>query len=318
MEDENRKNIELSGLNKQASWMMDMMYAKREEDGTGRRESLTNIQDIASRISSLQDKENVDNNMRMPIEINSGASVKVNSVFLMLKDINFFIIINCYCFSFCLFSCLIFFSISSLLKQELQDKMMNTSSGQLADGEKSGRKGDISDRINKIKDGLSKSHSKGEIKDSPIPVPEPPKKSENDIQWELLMKHLNRPLQLCDLDFSDLTAQDDQVTVEVNKPGGPPPPPPPGGTIPAGPPPPPPPGGPPPPPPPVGGPPPPPPAPGKRPGPPPPPSAPQDGDAPPPPPPPQNGVDGQQEDSSKPHKTKKTIKLFWKEVRTCD
>ncbi|XP_042868398.1 uncharacterized protein LOC122250818 isoform X2 [Penaeus japonicus] len=274
VEDENRKNIELSGLNKQASWMMDMMYAKREEDGTGRRESLTNIQDIASRISSLQDKENVDNNMRMPIEINSGASVK-----------------------------------------ELQDKMMNTSSGQLADGEKSGRKGDISDRINKIKDGLSKSHSKGEIKDSPIPVPEPPKKSENDIQWELLMKHLNRPLQLCDLDFSDLTAQDDQVTVEVNKPGGPPPPPPPGGTIPAGPPPPPPPGGPPPPPPPVGGPPPPPPAPGKRPGPPPPPSAPQDGDAPPPPPPPQNGVDGQQEDSSKPHKTKKTIKLFWKEVR---
>ncbi|XP_063607014.1 serine-rich adhesin for platelets-like isoform X3 [Penaeus indicus] len=274
VEDENRKNIELSGLNKQASWMMDMMYAKREEDGTGRRESLTNIQDIASRISSLQDKENVDNNMRMPIEINSGASVK-----------------------------------------ELQDKMMNTSSGQLADGEKPGRKGDISDRINKIKDGLSKSHSKGEIKDSPIPVPEPPKKSENDIQWELLMKHLNRPLQLCDLDFSDLNAQDDQLTLESNKPGCPPPPPPPGGAQPAGPPPPPPPAGPPPPPPPAGGPPPPPPVPLKRPGPPPAPAAPQDGDAPPPPPPPQNGVDGQQDDSNKPHKTKKTIKLFWKEVR---
>ncbi|XP_047477438.1 FH1/FH2 domain-containing protein 3-like isoform X9 [Penaeus chinensis] len=274
VEDENRKNIELSGLNKQASWMMDMMYAKREEDGTGRRESLTNIQDIASRISSLQDKENVDNNMRMPIEINSGASVK-----------------------------------------ELQDKMMNTSSGQLADGEKSGRKGDISDRINKIKDGLSKSHSKGEIKDSPIPVPEPPKKSENDIQWELLMKHLNRPLQLCDLDFSDLNAQDDQVMLESNKPGCPPPPPLPGGAQPAGPPPPPPPAGPPPPPPPAGGPPPPPPAPLKRPGPPPAPAAPQDGDAPPPPPPPQNGVDGQQDEANKPHKTKKTIKLFWKEVR---
>lgn len=193
--------------------------------------------------------------------------------------------------------------------------MLNTSSGQLADGEKSGRKGDISDRINKIKDGLSKSHSKGEIKDSPIPVPEPPKKSENDIQWELLMKHLNRPLQLCDLDFSDLNAQDDQLMLESNKPGCPPPPPPPGGAQPAGPPPPPPPAGPPPPPPPAGGPPPPPPAPLKRPGPPPAPAAPQDGDAPPPPPPPQNGVDGQQDESNKPHKTKKTIKLFWKEVR---
>lgn len=88
MEDENRKNIELSGLNKQASWMMDMMYAKREEDGTGRRESLTNIQDIASRISSLQDKENVDNNMRMPIEINSGASVKVNDNLSIPMHIN--------------------------------------------------------------------------------------------------------------------------------------------------------------------------------------------------------------------------------------
>lgn len=77
MEDENRKNSEMSGLNKQASWMMDMMYGKREDDATGRRESLTNIQDIASRISSLQDKENVDNNVRLPIEINAEASVKV-------------------------------------------------------------------------------------------------------------------------------------------------------------------------------------------------------------------------------------------------
>lgn len=76
--------------------MMDMMYAKREEDGTGRRESLTNIQDIASRISSLQDKENVDNNMRMPIEINSGASVKVNDILSKPVHINFYRIIHCY------------------------------------------------------------------------------------------------------------------------------------------------------------------------------------------------------------------------------
>ncbi|XP_042220494.1 FH1/FH2 domain-containing protein 3-like isoform X3 [Homarus americanus] len=252
VEDENRKNSEMSGLNKQASWMMDMMYGKREDDGTSRRESLSNIQDIASRISCLQDKENVDNNMRLPIEINAETSVR-----------------------------------------ELQDKMINSSTGQVvADGEKQGRKGDISDRINKIKDGLSKTHSKGDIKDGLIQVPEPPKKSENDIQWELLIKHLNRPLVLCDLDFTDLTAGDDTVMPETKKTGVPPPPPPPMGA-------------PPPPPPPSGV----PPAPGMPPAPPAPPAPPPSADAS------QNGLDPQDSSHIKAQKTKKTIKLFWKEVR---
>lgn len=258
VEDENRKNSEMSGLNKQASWVMDMMYGKRDDEA-GRRESLANIQDLKSRICSLQDKENVDNNMRIPIEINAEASVK-----------------------------------------ELQEKMMNSNTAQGADDEKPGRKGDISDRINKIKDGLSKSHSKGEVKEGVIQVPEPPKKSENDIQWELLIKHLNRPLTLCDLDFNDLTEVDDQLVPETQQTGVPPPPPPPPT------------GAPPPPPPPTGAPPPPPP-PGGVPPPPPPGMPSADGDAPPPPPPPMNGVD--RTDDSKPQKTKKTIKLFWREVR---
>ncbi|KAK7073741.1 Formin Homology 2 Domain, partial [Halocaridina rubra] len=230
------------------------MYGKRDEDGPGRRESLTNIQDIKSRISSLQDKENVDNNMRIPIEINAEASVK-----------------------------------------ELQDRVLNASSGQMVDGEKPGRKGDISDRISKLKDGLAKSHSKGELKEGVTPTPEIPKKSENDIQWELLIKHLNRSLTLCDLDFNDLTKEDDQLVPETIHTGVPPPPPPP-------------PSGAPPPPPPPGGAPPPPPLPSGVPPPPPPgmPSA-ADGVLP------VNGVDNT--DDSRPHKTKKTIKLFWREVR---
>ncbi|XP_069960230.1 serine-rich adhesin for platelets-like isoform X4 [Cherax quadricarinatus] len=237
VEDENRKNCEISGLKKQASWMMNMMYGKRDdEEGTGRRESLSNIQNIASRISSLQDKENVDNNMRLPIEINSGASVK-----------------------------------------ELQEKMINSSSGQVSEGDKQGCKGDINERITKIKEVLS------------------PKKSENDIQWELLIKHLNRPLTLCDLDFTDLTSDDDRLITETQTPGVPPPPPPPPVGVPL------PPGAPPPPPPPSGV----PPAPGMPPAP------------PAPPAPPSSVEDSQSQESSqlKIKKTKKTIKLFWKEVR---
>ena len=66
--------------------MLDMIYSNRDEDGKVRRESLTNIQDIASRISKLQDKENVDNNnKRLPIELNAEASVKVG---LFLKFLN--------------------------------------------------------------------------------------------------------------------------------------------------------------------------------------------------------------------------------------
>lgn len=177
--------------------------------------------------------------------------------------------------------------------------MMNSSSGQVtADGEKAGRKGDLSDRINKIKDGLSKSHSKGDLKEDHIPAPEPPKRSENDIQWDLLIKHLNRSLNLCDLDFTDLTEADDSLVQEKQTTGVPPPPPPPPSGVP------PPPGAPPPPPPPSG-------VPPAPPAPPRPPSRPDSADTPT-----QNGIDAQSDDPAhhKPQKTKKTIKLFWKEV----
>ena len=66
--------------------MLDMIYSNRDEDGKVRRESLTNIQDIASRISRLQDKENVDNNnKRLPIELNAEASVKVGSFLISIR-----------------------------------------------------------------------------------------------------------------------------------------------------------------------------------------------------------------------------------------
>ncbi|XP_063851245.1 FH1/FH2 domain-containing protein 3-like isoform X1 [Scylla paramamosain] len=260
VEDENRKNSELSGLNKQASWMMDMMYSKRD-DTSARRDSLTNIQDLASRISSLQEKEAVENGGTAGViapDVNVQASVK-----------------------------------------EIQNKMAaaGTPAETAVAGagtRKGGSSGDLSDRINKIKDGLAKSHSKGEV--AKEAVPEPPKKSENDIQWDLLKKHLNRPLTLCDLDFNDLTPEDEMLVPVKKEEGVPPPPPPPPSMI----------GGPPPPPPPFIV----PPAPNMPPVPP----------APPAPRPASRAdTPAQHTDtddaSSRHHKTKKTIKLFWKEVR---
>lgn len=75
VEDENRKNHELSGLNKQASWVMDMMYSRREDEGSGgtggRRDSLSNIQDLASRITSLQQEGGEGGNARQAVEANA-------------------------------------------------------------------------------------------------------------------------------------------------------------------------------------------------------------------------------------------------------
>ncbi|KAK4311085.1 hypothetical protein Pmani_017392 [Petrolisthes manimaculis] len=252
VEDENRKNHELSGLNKQASWVMDMMYSRREEEGSGgtggRRDSLSNIQDLASRITSLQQEGGEGGNARQAVEANAQAAGKV-------------------------------------------------------DGERR-KGGDISERINKIKDGLAKSHSKGEVKENRAVTPEPPKKSENDIQWENLIKHLNRPLNLCDLDFSDLISDDDSLSVETQSVGVPPPPPPPPPMFGA-------------PAPPFGAPPPPPPPSGV-------PFPPAPPVPPAPPGPRPSSVVGEgcsplpnSEENGHPRnqKTKKTIKLFWKEVR---
>ena len=99
MEDENRKNSELSGLNKQASWMMDMMYGKRD-DTSARRDSLTNIQDLASRISSLQEKEAVENGGSAGViapDVNVQASVKVRccAVFVDLLVYFVYLFVSC-------------------------------------------------------------------------------------------------------------------------------------------------------------------------------------------------------------------------------
>lgn len=54
-----------------------------------------------------------------------------------------------------------------------------------------------------------------------------PKKSENDLQWENLVKNLTRPLQLCDLDFTDLSLEDEKDILAPRGAGNGIPPPPP-------------------------------------------------------------------------------------------
>lgn len=59
-----------------------------------------------------------------------------------------------------------------------------------------------------------------------------PKKSENELQWEELVRNMARPLQLCDLDFTDLNSDDEKDILAPRGPGrGVPPPPPPMGGV---------------------------------------------------------------------------------------
>jgi FH1/FH2 domain-containing protein 3 len=59
------------------------------------------------------------------------------------------------------------------------------------------------------------------------PPPEP-KKSETDLQWEHIMESMDRPLALCDLDFTDLNSDDEENILAPHSQchGIPPPPPP--------------------------------------------------------------------------------------------
>lgn len=100
--------------------------------------------------------------------------------------------------------------------------------------------GDMSGLISKAKEGLAKSKSKGDISRSPSSNIDPelkqqkqqlspePKKSENELHWEELVRNMSRPLNLCDLDFTDLTVDDDKDLLAPRGLGGsiPPPPPP--------------------------------------------------------------------------------------------
>lgn len=90
--------------------------------------------------------------------------------------------------------------------------------------------------INKAKEGLAKSKSQSVVKSptnetaTPIGTPKPAevKKSENELRWEELIANINRPLNLCDIDFTDL-AEDDETDIlaPVHVANGVPPPPPP-------------------------------------------------------------------------------------------
>ena len=75
--------------------------------------------------------------------------------------------------------------------------------------------GDLSGIISKAKEELTKSKSRHDLRNlDNCPVlnsksPEVSKKSENELQWDSLLESLERPLQICDLDFTDLEEQED-------------------------------------------------------------------------------------------------------------
>lgn len=93
------------------------------------------------------------------------------------------------------------------------------------------RIGDMSGLISKAKEGLAKSKSKADVLKSPTSENVPKaeiKKSENELRWEELVNSLNRPLNLCDLDFTDLMSDDEtDILAPVATTNGIPPPPPP-------------------------------------------------------------------------------------------
>ena len=135
--------------------------------------------------------------------------------------------------------------------------------------------------------------SRGET-ETPVPAASPePDEREGETQWEKIVSSTSRPLVICDIDFTDLQEEEtEELSKSAPTSGAPPapPPPPPAGPVP-------------PPPPPSGGLPPPPPPPGPP--------------APPLPPamplPPKNAIESLNPISNY-RKTKKTIKLFWREV----
>ncbi|KAJ8934915.1 hypothetical protein NQ314_013105 [Rhamnusium bicolor] len=137
------------------------------------------------------------------------------------------------------------------------------------------RIGDMSGLISKAKEGLAKSKSKADVL------------KKNEMRWEELATNLNRSLNLCDMDFTDLASEDEvDILAPAAVTNGIPPPPPPLRDM--------------------GGAPPPPPLANRM--------------APPAPCPPIFGVNLQRSNRASEtkipiKKNKKTVKLFWKEVR---
>ena len=118
---------------------------------------------------------------------------------------------------------------------------MSATSPTAADDKGSHRFGDLSGIISKAKEELTKSKSRHDLRNlsdqqqngASGPVkPAELKKSENELHWESLLETLDRPLQICDLDFTDLHDEEDSDPlnpVRTNNFGPPPPPPPPSG-----------------------------------------------------------------------------------------
>lgn len=94
------------------------------------------------------------------------------------------------------------------------------------------RIGDMSGLISKAKEGLAKSKSKADVLKSPtsenVPKIIEVKKSENELRWEELVQCMSRPLNLCDMDFTDLHSEDEvDILAPATTSNGIPPPPPP-------------------------------------------------------------------------------------------
>lgn len=94
------------------------------------------------------------------------------------------------------------------------------------------RIGDMTGLISKAKEGLAKSKSKADVlkcsTGDGVQKPVEVKKSENELRWEELMANLDRALNLCDMDFTDLASEDEvDVLAPTTVANGIPPPPPP-------------------------------------------------------------------------------------------
>lgn len=100
--------------------------------------------------------------------------------------------------------------------------------------EKCNRLGDLSGIISKAKEELTKSKSRHDLRNLTEQNgiasngKAESKKSENELHWESLLETLDRPLQICDLDFTDLQQEEDSDPLNPsgrNSSFGPPPPP---------------------------------------------------------------------------------------------
>lgn len=101
-------------------------------------------------------------------------------------------------------------TVKDLTQKLANQNILNSPS---SDDNKINRIGDMSGLISKAKEGLAKSKSQANVIKSPtgdnIPKTIEIKKSENELRWEELVANMKRPLNLCDMDFTDLASEDE-------------------------------------------------------------------------------------------------------------